>query len=134
MSRAFPAGRKQTGKRFAMLPLELLQHIAVRTLTHAAFRLLVLLAGAFNGHNNGALGVTASQAKESGFKNRRTLYRSFRELECRGLIVRTYPASRVPPRPTMWAITWQSLDDTEYTSKTPTPSHKYREWRPKEAA
>ncbi|MGK2926496.1 MAG: hypothetical protein ACSLE2_12845 [Lysobacterales bacterium] len=123
-------GRKKNGGRFAMLPLALLQHVCVRTLTHAAFRLLVLLAGEYNGRNNGALGITAGQAEKAGFSNQRTLYRSFRELEQRGLIVRTYPASRVPPRPTMWSITWQSVDDTDYSTATHLPSHRYRSWSP----
>jgi len=127
-------GRKSGAKRFAMLPLELLQHIAVKSLTHVSFRLLVFMASEFNGKNNGALGITATQAAEVGFSNRRTLYRSFKELEGRGLIVQTYPASRVPPRPTMWALTWLPLHDTRFTEATRTATHEYRLWQQERAA
>lgn len=133
MSRRHPS-RKTSSGRFAMLPLIVLEHVSVRTLGHAAFRLLVLLAACYNGKNNGALGVTASQVADAGFTNRRTLYRSFRELEQRGLIVRTYPASRVPPRPTMYALTWLPLNDTDYSQSSRVPAHQYRDWSPKHAA
>lgn len=123
-------GRKSGGKRFAMVPVAVLEHVAVVTLPHAAFRALVLLAGQFNGHNNGAVGLTKKQAAALGIGSDKTLYQSFRELEGRGLIVQTYPASRVPPRPTMFALTWLPLDDTDYSNATAKPSHAYRDWKP----
>jgi hypothetical protein len=132
MSRRHPK-RKTSGGRFAMVPVAVLEHIAVRSLSHAAFRVLVLLAAAYNGRNNGALGVTAGQAAESGVGSRNTLYQALHELEARGLIVQTYPASRVPPRPTMWALTWKAIDDTEWSRQTTTPSHAYRGWKPARA-
>jgi hypothetical protein len=132
MSRRHPK-RKTSSGRFAMVPVSVLEHIAVRTLSHAAFRVLVLLAAAYNGGNNGALGVTAGQAEASGVGSRNTLYRALHELEGRGLIVQTYAASRVPPRPTMWAVTWKAVDDTEWSRKTTTPAHAYRDWKPSRA-
>ena len=122
--------RKQGGGRFARLPVVVLEHIAVTTLTHAAFRVLVLLAAQFNGFNNGALGITAKQATDAGIGSDKTLYRSLRELELRRLVELTYPASRVPPRPTMWSMTWLPLDATQYSQSTRTPSHAYRDWQP----
>ena len=123
-------GRKAKGKRFAMLPLIVLDSQAVTTLSHAAFRVLVLLTAQFNGHNNGALGITAEQASGAGIGSNRTLYHSLAELEARRLILATYPASRVPPRPKMWALTWFALDDTRYSNATIKPTHAYREWKP----
>jgi hypothetical protein len=111
-----------------------LEHITTTTLTHAAFRVLVLLAAQFSGFNNGAIGITAKQAMESGIGSDKTLYRSLRELELRQLVELTYPASRVPPRPTMWALTWLPLDDTRYSQSTRTPSHAYRDWKPERSA
>lgn len=128
MSRRHPK-RKNSNGRFAMIPLVVMQHVAVTSLSHAAFRVLLLLCAAYNGRNNGALGVTAGQAAESGIGSRNTLYRALHEIAARGLIVQTYPASRVPPRPAMWALTWLSVDDTEYSSKTRIPSHAYRSWK-----
>lgn len=120
---------KPQGGRFALIPLSVLQHEAVRTLHHAEFRVLVLLSAAFNGKNNGALGLTASQAAEAGVGSDKTLYKALRTLESRGLIGQTFPASRVPPRPTMYALEWRALDDTEYSQATRIPRHDYRNWR-----
>lgn len=128
MSRRHPKRRTSTG-RVAVIPLAVLEHPSVTTLKHAPFRVLIFLAAAFNGHNNGALGITATQAAERGIGSKNTLYESLRELVVRGLIQETYPASRVPPRPTMYALTWRPLDDTDYSTSRTTPSHAYREWR-----
>jgi hypothetical protein len=133
MSRRHPK-RKTSSGRFAMIPLAVFQHVAVQTLTHAMFRVLISLAAAFNGHNNGALGVTAAQAKESGGISRATLYGALRELESRGLIEKTFEASRVPPRPTMYALSWLAINDTDYSKATPRPSHAYRDWKPRREA
>ncbi|MDZ4731688.1 MAG: hypothetical protein SH820_17295 [Xanthomonadales bacterium] len=113
-----------------MLPVKALDSVAVKTLSHASFRVLVLIAAQFNGHNNGALGLTASQAADAGIGSNKTLYRSLQELETRRLIQKTFPASRVPPRPTMWSLAWIPLDDTKYTSETKQPTHAYLNWQP----
>lgn len=117
----------------AMIPLAVLQHVAVTSLSHAAFRVLLQLGAACNGRNNGALGITAGQAESFGVGSRNTLDRALHEIESRGLIEQTCPASRVPPRPTMWALAWLSVDDTEYSRRTRTPSHAYRSWKPSRA-
>lgn len=123
-------GRKQAGGRFAHLPIVVLESAAVTSLSHATFRVLVLLTAQFSGFNNGALGLTATQAAKAGIASDRTLYKSLRELEDRRLIRMTYHSSRIPPRPTMWEITWRPLNDTPYTRSTSKASHSYREWRP----
>lgn len=112
-----------------MLPLTVLKHDAVTSLSHAAFRVLVLLAAEYNGHNNGAIGLTVRQAAEAGICAKRTVYAALAELSDRELIMQTYPASRVPPRPTMYALTWLPLNDTLYTKATRTAPHSYRAWR-----
>jgi DNA-binding MarR family transcriptional regulator len=122
-----PKGRKIRG-RFAHLPRAAMDHQAVATLSHAQFRVLVLMAGQYNGKNNGALGLTAKQAAQQGIASERTFYRALRELEERGLIERTFPASRIPPRPTMYALTWRDVDDTEYTVQQAPPKNSYRKW------
>ena len=122
--------RKTTAARFAMLPVKVLEHVAVTTLSHATFRIMALLAARYHGHNNGALGITRSQAAEKGIGSDHTLYDALRMLEEHGLIEQTYPASRVPPRPTMYALTWVSVDDTSWSQSRRIPSHKYRDWQP----
>ncbi len=113
-----------------MLPLTVFDTPAVSTLSHAVFRILMLMAAEYNGGNNGALGITRSQAAEKGIGSDHTLYDGLRTLEKRGLIEQTYPASRVPARPAMHALTWISVDDTEWSRSTRIPAHTYRDWRP----
>lgn len=129
MSRRHPK-KSSGGGRFARLPLSVLSTAAVKTLEHAHFRILVLLAAQYHGGNNGALGITRSQAAENGVGSGHTLYGALKALETRGLIDKTYQASRVPPRPAMYALTWVSVDDTEYSRAERLPTHAYRDWQP----
>ena len=128
MTRRHPSRKTGTG-RFAKLPLTVLDQAAVITLSHATFRVLVLMAAQFNGYNNGALGLAKSQAASQNISNK-TLYKALATLEEHGLVEQTYPASRVPPRPTMYALTWISIDDTEWSRSTRIPTHTYRDWQP----
>lgn len=125
MSRRHPRRNTKAG-RFARLPLSVLGSVAVTTLAHSAFRVMVCLAAQFNGGNNGDLGMTPSQAKNNGISSKNTFYAALNELECRGLIERTYPASRTPPKPTKYALTWLPVDDTDYSRRTRTASHAYK--------
>ena len=129
MTRRHPK-RKTTSGRFAMLPLRVLATPAVTSLSHAGFRVMALLASQYTGFNNGGLGLTAAQAAHAGIRSDKTFYKALRELEERGLIERTYQASRVPPRPAMYALCWISIDDTEYSQSRRLPSHSYREYQP----
>ena len=122
--------RKTTAPRFARLPVKVLEHVAVTTLSHATFRIMALLTAQYHGHNNGALAITRSQAAENGIGSDHTLYDALRMLEEHGLIEQTYPASRVPPRPTKYALTWMSVDDTSWSRSTRIPTHTYRDWQP----
>lgn len=124
------AKRRQGVRQFALLPADLLTHRAVVSLDHGAFRVMVLVAGQYRGHNNGALGLTAGQARVAGIGSAHTFYSALRKLTERGLIECTYPASRIPPRPAMFALTWQAVDATKYTAATRTPTHAYRDWQP----
>ena len=103
---------------------------AVTTLSHAAFRVMALLAAQYRGRNNGNLGLTYGQAANAGIASKNTFYNALRQLEEHGLIERTYPSSRVPARPTMYALAWWPLDDTEYSQSTRLASHAYKEWQP----
>jgi len=107
-----------------------LDHPAVRTLNHAAFRVLVLLAAQFSGYNNGSIGLTFGQAQQAGVGSRKAFYGALKDLESRKLIQLSYAASRVPPRPTMWILTWLAVDDTAYSTGTRVAAHDYRHWNP----
>ena len=58
----------------------------------------------------------AELAAAAGIGSGHAHYRALREFEARTLIEQTYPASRVPPRPAMWALSWLPVDDTKYSS------------------
>ncbi len=117
--------RNTKAARFVQLPMVLLDSEAVSTLGHAPFRVMVCLAANYNGKNNGNLGLTASQVADKGI-SKNTFYSAVAELERRGVIERTYAASRVPPRPTKYALCWLPIDDTEYSRTTRLPSHAYK--------
>src|SRR5437868_6774206 len=90
--------RKYGGERFARLTENLLECPAVKTLPHAAFKVLTILAlgarpPAFVDRKdlgrNGTQAITDSYARKYGFNSRDTVYRSLRELLGRQLIVVT---------------------------------------------
>ncbi len=115
------------GKLHANIPLGVLHSESVTALSHAEFRVLVLLAGQYHGRNNGNLGITKSDAEVHRIAGR-TLYRAFRTLMANELIEITYPASRVPPRPTKYALTWWKIDETPWSMETRTPARIFR-WK-----
>lgn len=108
-----------------MVPLKVLGQSSVIGLSHASFRVLVLLAGQYDGHNNGALGLSKTQAKSQSVSNK-TLYKALAKLEEIDVIRETYPASRVPPRPTMYSLTWVKMDDTDWSQATRVPARTFR--------
>ena len=108
-----------------MQPLKVLESPEVRGLSHATFRVLVLLTGQYNGFNNGALALSKTQAEKENISNK-TLYKALATLEKLELIEKTYHASRVPPRPTMYALTWLTINDTEWSTETRKPARIFR--------
>jgi len=139
-------------ERFAKLPVEeVLQAEAVTTLNHAAFRVLVIIAGQcwydrFNPKgNNGTAALTESFALRFGFRGRDTLYSSLRELTERGLTVVTREGLRLKNRFTLYGVGWlpvthvngQPLDTHIAATAVPVPrclEHlgyipDFREWK-----
>jgi hypothetical protein len=119
---------------FAMLPDDVLLSEACRTLPHPAHRVLVVLAAQYFGRNNGSLSLTRTTAAKYGMRNPHTLDASFRELEERGLILRTRPGSRLPPRSALYAITWRPINEPKEYDRhdampTLKPSNAYAKWK-----
>lgn len=123
-------GRKSGSKRFAAIPDALLRCEAVRTLTPAVHKILVVMAARFNGSNNGALTLSRATAKEYGMTSNQTLDRGLGILQERGLILMTFPGSYQPPLPARYAIAWRPYDDTEYSRKGMIPND-YLRWSEK---
>jgi hypothetical protein len=105
-------GRRGGDSRpYAYLPVELLTSPAVRTLPHVAHRVLVGLAAQYTGRGNGSLTFTRRTARDYGITDHHTLGAALAELETRGLVIRTRPGSRIPPRATLYALAWWPIHD-----------------------
>lgn len=118
---------------FAMLPVDVLRTQAWRTLPHQARSVLVVLAAQYSGRDNGSVTLTRRTATDYGLGRPETLYRSLNELQARGLIVRTRPGTRIPPRSAMYALTWRQINeplrhDPHDVRPTLAPSHTYASW------
>lgn len=123
--------RRSTKGRFAMIPLTALQSDAVTSLNHGEFRVLMAYAAAFNGHNNGSLGVTIDQAKALGIGDQ-TLKKARKVLVEHGLLLLTRQGTRTPPVPNLYALTWMPVHDGRHDVRaTKKPSHAYKAWQPK---
>ena len=112
-SRTRATGRRGGGERFARIPVSVLESEACTTLNHAAFKVLALIAAQWIGHNNGALALTESFARQYGFKGRNTLYRSLKELEARGLLVCTRRGYKSKTIFTLYALGWEDINNRD---------------------
>jgi len=79
---------------------------ALKTLPHAAFRVLAILVLGHAKERNGTMMCTDSYAQRFGINSRETVYRSLQALEERGVIVRTRQGMRMRRVPNLWAVTW----------------------------
>lgn len=128
-------GRRGDNQPFAHLPVEVLTSPAVRTLPHAAHRVLVALAAQYGGTNNGSLTLTRRTAREYGICDPHVLHDALAELEARGLVIRTRPGTRLPPRAAMYALGWRRIDEPRWPDPhdaTPTlrAPDAWRSWTP----
>jgi hypothetical protein len=120
-------------ERFARIPVSVLESLAVRELNHAALRVLVILASQWCGNNNGTLAITESYARRFGLCGRDTLYRSLRELEAHGLIVRTRQGMKLKNHFSLWAISWEDIthrDGRPLDTPEPKNNRRWLEWKP----
>jgi hypothetical protein len=126
--------------RFAKLPNELLKSEAVRTLPHAAFKVLSILAVGACGPGldrkrqpgrNGVQALTDVHARRYGLNSRDTLYRSLQELIERGLIVRTREGWKSKNHFALYAVGWLPItheDGQPLDNIKRAPDH-WRSWK-----
>jgi len=116
--RARAIGRRgPPGEHFAQIPVDVLTSEACRSLPHAAFKILVILASQYRGAGNskrggnGTLALTDTEARKYGINSRHTVYASLAELETRGLILKTREGLRSKTHFALYALNWRHVDN-----------------------
>lgn len=96
----------------------------------SAFKVMTILASQYSGKNNGTFACTEAWARKYGITGTDTVRRSLRDLEERGLIVRTRAGMKLRKWPTLYALTWQPLDnfDGQLVHPARAPTHRYLQW------
>src|SRR5688500_4612213 len=106
--------RKATGRsaaRFIGIPDYVFRSEEFGRLNGWDLKLLIELAGSYNGFNNGNLSCAYSQLKERGWRSNGTLSDARRRLLSNGWIVTTRHGGK--HRCSLYAITWLPIDECE---------------------
>lgn len=105
--RARQKGRTNGG--FIILPHSVLRSVEFGRLSPKAVKLLIELAGLYNGQNNGDLSCAYSVLKDRGWRSAGTLALAIQELrDTRFLIVTRHGGKH---RCSLYAITWWPVDE-----------------------
>lgn len=107
-------GRRDGGS-FLLLPHALLKCGDFLELSGAALKVLLHIAGQYNGKNNGDLSATLSDVQAAGVRSSSTLARAIAELQERRLIVCTRKGRFMKPGGccALYALTWQAVDECQ---------------------
>jgi hypothetical protein len=120
------------GERYALIPQQVLESQAFRVLPHYAVRVLIAVAGQYNGSNNGSLALTAAQAHGYGV-DKKHLVAGLELLQMAQLITKCRQGGMRPLGVTRYAITWRGIDPGEFDhgiGPCPIPSHAWARWSP----
>ena len=101
--------KKKQGYTFLALPHHVIDHPDFINLSPRAKTLLIDIATQYRGCNNGDLCAAYSIMKKRGWKSKSSLCRAIRDLLSNGFIVVARQGGRMFP--TLYALTWQSIDD-----------------------
>jgi hypothetical protein len=134
------SGRRRDSERFARIPDSLMQSPAVMSLSHAAFRVLCVLAigarppGIIKDKDpgrNGVQAITDSHARKYGINSRQTVYRALDELLERNLIVRTRDGHKSKTHFALYAVAWLPIThrDGEPVAQTERAPMGYLDWK-----
>ena len=96
---------------FLALPAALLNCTKYRALSSSAVKLLIDIAGQYNGKNNGDLCAAWKVMHPKGWKSEATLNKAKKELLAAGFIAQTR-AGRLPNLCSLYGITWQALNSS----------------------
>jgi len=96
---------------FAGIPRVVMKCPDYTNLSGSAIRLLVELACAYKGGNNGDLSPAWTLMKERGFRSKATLTRAIKELVAAEMIMLTRQGQFIKNRAGLYALTWASIDE-----------------------
>lgn len=97
-------------KGYFKIPEIVLNHPDFIALSGTAMKLLCDLGAQYNGKNNGDLQFTTSIMKSRGWNSESQKHKALKELQEREIIVKTKQGG-LSNGPTLYAITWQPIDD-----------------------
>lgn len=122
---------KRKRERFVGIPYRVASHSNFTSLSAQAVKLLVDLSHQRNGRNNGALSACWTLMRERGWKSSSTLHKARSELIEKGFIVITRRGRKQRGYPTLVAVTWDGIDDTniEYDEEITSSTVSLGTWR-----
>ncbi len=137
MSRRSRNRPEETLETFAQIPVRVLVSEAFKTMHPRHQMVLVTLAAQYRGRNNGDLALTRKMARHFGIKCEKNRTHGLRELEARGLIVKSnMEKMRLnglnKSLPTTWALTWKAIDywEGEELTAVRIPPQTWKDWLP----
>ena len=115
-SRQKAKGRRTSGS-FLALPHAVLRSPSFLALSAPAVKLVLDIAVAYNGGNNGDLAATWNQMKARGWKSRQSLSKALSELRHHGLLELTRQGGM--HKPSLYALTWLGIDPCDGKLEVP---------------
>lgn len=116
---------------FIALPRDVLNSPAWAALTAFEVKLLLDIAAAFRGNNNGNLTATWSLMHKRGWSSRETLANALNGLLAKGFISKTRQGGRRTC--SLFALTWEGIDPCDGkidVAPSPVPTNDWRNWKP----
>ena len=124
---------KGNTKPFLRLPKDVWSHPKFVLLPAPSVKLLLDIAGQYNGKNNGDLHAAWSlMMKDRGWKSKDTLHRALGELMKSGLLIRTRQGKRYGGThfPSLYAVAWEAIDTSDkHDMATVTAPNTFKEVR-----
>ncbi len=102
---------------FSSIPQQVLSGPDVRELSHAEFRVLMIIVSQYRGSNNGDLCATEKVMSAAGICSPDTINRAIKALLAKGLIVKTqnggYSGKDGKRKPALYALSWLPIDSID---------------------
>lgn len=124
--RAKHTGRGK-GHSFVQMPHHMIQSQQFYKLGGAAVKLLLFLAGQYNGKNNGDLSATESMVRTAGVCTPSKVHSLLVELEHAGFIVKTRHG--IKRMCSLYALTWYGIDECAGKGLEIGPGPARNDWR-----